>query len=119
MRISDWSSDVCSSDLGERWIAVGIVRIELCLRCFCGDSWLIFAGFLSAPKISGNGNSHQRQRAESPYRLPVRLPHFGRIRRIRNGGRPRGSQVSIDGMKKGRNAERNNNKKDNAQKRKR
>src|SRR3546814_1755240 len=57
---------------GERWIAVGIVRIEFCRRCFCGDSWLIFAGFLSAPKISGNGNSHQRQRAESPYRLPVR-----------------------------------------------
>src|SRR3546814_7836376 len=42
---------------GERWIAVGIVRIEFCRRCFCGDSWLIFAGFLSAPKISGNGNS--------------------------------------------------------------
>src|SRR3546814_13641377 len=97
MRMSDWSSDVCSSDLlarlipdvnsaesrpsttrsapttleamcgysnkkrrpesrpvrqwlsvrsafqlhlrGERWIAVGIVRIEFCRRCFCGDSW--------------------------------------------------------------------------------
>src|SRR3546814_5596745 len=23
---------------GERWIAVGIVRIEFCRRCFCGDS---------------------------------------------------------------------------------
>src|SRR3546814_14592538 len=51
---------------GERWIAVGIVRIEFCRRCFCGDRWLIFAGFLSAPKISGHGNSPQRQRPEPP-----------------------------------------------------
>src|SRR3546814_14504091 len=75
---------------GERWLAVGIVRIEFCRRCFCGDSWLIFEGFLSAPKLRGNGTSSQRQRAESPYRLPARWPHFGCIRSLRKGRRSRG-----------------------------
>src|SRR3546814_4330240 len=64
---------------GERWIAVGIVRIEFCRRCFCGDSWLIFAGFLRAPKISGNGNSHQRQRAESSAENTSELQSLMRI----------------------------------------
>src|SRR3546814_2920773 len=32
MRISDWSSDVCSSDLGEKAILVGKVKYD-CLKC--------------------------------------------------------------------------------------
>src|SRR3546814_13092841 len=34
MRISDWSSDVCSSDLGDHLVAVGIARAQAALQLF-------------------------------------------------------------------------------------
>src|SRR3546814_15222488 len=36
MRISDWSSDVCSSDLGQRRLDVGAAD-DLAHRALCGD----------------------------------------------------------------------------------
>src|SRR3546814_8787942 len=38
MRISDWSSDVCSSDLGEMGIANSTAAAALCARSFGGTA---------------------------------------------------------------------------------
>src|SRR3546814_6936196 len=51
VRISDWSSDVCSSDLDWLHVAAVAAPIELCNAALGGDDLLREVGLLSAPDL--------------------------------------------------------------------
>src|SRR3546814_6294053 len=56
MRISDWSSDVCSSDLSRRLVAFH--RAILCLRLAGGGDFLVGHGTIGmAEKLPAGGSS--------------------------------------------------------------
>src|SRR3546814_3156846 len=80
MRISDWSSDVCSSDLAEQSLQCGKRRLGAHLPALALDA-VEQRGFLSA-HISASADAHlQRERRDAVGRQPD-----GRLHRIYRKG---------------------------------
>src|SRR3546814_14788926 len=100
MRISDWSSDVCSSDLGEGGFSRGR-KVDLLDRLFRAEppaqirhrrpqaARILFAGKYRQPVLpgffyqGGDGRGHRRRRG---YRRRQAFLHVDHTQRLARGG---------------------------------